>query len=120
MFKNRISIITLLLFAVATITFGGKPGPWPKTFTVNYCWGVGWPSYNACPQEPLSLNQNGTWTASGGTGTWLFGRGGKTMTLNVDGNTTRYDGVLQPGGFYEGTMTTGVPGGPTGTWIGTF
>ena len=116
---RRLAFLCLAVFlAFAPRADAGKP-VWPKSFEVQYCWG--YPGWDAgCPSEILSFNSNHTWTAPGGDGTWSTGRGGATITLLVTGNTTRYDGVRQSDGSYDGTMTTGVPGGPTGFWKGWY
>ena len=115
----RFAAILLALALVAAPRAEAGRTVWPKTFDVQYCWG--YPAWSSdCPTEPLSLNSNNTWIAAGGGGTWFTTQGGRTLTLLITGNTTRYDGTRQTDGHYAGTMTTGVPGGPTGYWQGWY
>jgi hypothetical protein len=66
------------------------------------------------------LCRDGTWTAVGGSGLWRTQRGSREIAFTFDDNTTRYDGTRVSSTCYEGTMTTGVAGGPTGLWRGCY
>jgi hypothetical protein len=95
----------------------------PRVFSVNYCWGTGWPSYDVCPEATLTLYSNGNVvavdSASGATGSgrWSSGRHGRTITFTFPGVT--YSGTQTTSGCYEGTMSSPNVGGG-GSWAGCY
>jgi hypothetical protein len=112
-----------ILLVGLTLPLAAHAASFPRSFTLNYCWGTGWPSFSACPEADLTLYANHSVlavdqaTGDTGTGQWSTAQGGKRITLTFPGVT--YEGTRTTSSCYQGTMTSpNVAGG--GTWAGCY
>ena len=101
---------------------------WPKSFTMQYCWGATDPSQvdQWCPCADLTLYRRPkTWDVfdcqtgqyHSNAGTWSKTGRWATITFDVPGVVT-YTGTKLQDGTYEGMMMTAS--GLTGVWVGEF
>lgn len=122
-----IALALVLAFTGLVPKAQGAPRPvTSKTFVVHYSWGGPPPGgdWNLTPSATLKLYSNGKVDVEdlgvvySDVGTWSTARGGRTMTIRLDGGAV-YTGTRQTDGSYTGTMTSPNVGEP-GVWRGTY
>ena len=119
--------MALASFAAPSQSDAAIKAAWPRTLTLNYCWGTSdfgdlgpW-----CPCADLTLHKRprdvdvfdcATGTFYPAAGTWSKTRRWRTVTFEF--GVVTYSGSKQPDGTYRGMMIT--TSGLMGIWEGEF